>query len=216
MLTRYRLALFVSSLAVGGALLACPHPDSVYEDFVDRVPDAKRIDMDSGCAAPIAPGDVNGRFLLGIQDRLLGTHVFRFIADVTLAPVAEGGQLTWTLTPLDRDTKEVVPGVTPVMVGPATVDMCAGFRLTKATFVIPARTSITTDATITNVVLTGSIRNPDLMCGTAAGTVTVPAGIAPLQDGPTTFAAIRVGPTDIGATLPDDVFDCPDMGADAL
>ena len=62
MFTRYRLALFVSSLAVGGALLACPHPDTVYDEFVDRSPVAVQADASTECPAEVDPADINGRF----------------------------------------------------------------------------------------------------------------------------------------------------------
>jgi hypothetical protein len=217
MLPRYRLALFMSSLAVGGALLACPHPDTVYDDFVNRVPDARSFSMDAGCAAPITPADINGTFLLGLNDTTFGSFVFRFIAQVTFTPVGEGGMITWTLTPLDRDTGEVVPPGTMISVGPATVGQCADFRLTAATLNIPGRASVSSDATLSNVVLSGQILDTDRACGRVSGMVTTPAGVPNLESGDgTTFGIIRIAPGTVGAALPDPFIACPESGADAL
>jgi hypothetical protein len=224
MLTRYRLALFVSSLAVGGALLACPHPDSVYEDFVNRVPDARAMNnSDAGCVDPIVPADVNGHFFLGLNDKNFGAFVFRFVVDVTFTPVAEGGMLTWVITPLGRDDGLIVRDnggnpVPAVTVGPIAVGRCADFRLTKATFMIPGAATVSgSDATLSNVVLNGSIKDSDLMCGFATGQVTQPTGIPDLESGEgTSFGLVRIAPGTEGNALPPAVIACPDTGADAL
>jgi hypothetical protein len=201
MFTRYRLALFVSSLAVGGALLACPHPDTVYDEFVERSPVAVQVDASNECPMEVEPADINGHFLLGLNDTTFGDFVFRFAVDVVFTPVADGGMVTWTLTPLNKTNGQPVPDVDPIVVGPAVVSgPCAAFKLMKTTLEIPAAASVSSDATLSNVVLSGQIRSADLVCGTVTGQVSSPAGVPDLESGEgTSFALTRIA---VGAPIP--------------
>jgi len=216
MFTRYRLAILVSSLAVGGALLACPNPQERFDEFVDRVPDAGGNNQDGGCANPIVPGDVNGHFLFGLQDSAFGAFVFRFLADVTFTPVAEGGTLNITLTPLNAMTGELIPGAATIPLSAAVVGRCADFTSTKAMLFIPREASVSAEATLGNVRIEGFIRGADLLCGRVSGTVISPTGIPNLEDGDgTTFGSTRIAPGTIGGALPAAITRCPAQTNDA-
>ncbi|HET6584508.1 MAG TPA: hypothetical protein VFG69_13695 [Nannocystaceae bacterium] len=206
---------FVLGLATT-PLAGCPKPEEKYENFLDETKDeredAANMKMDVGGSL----ADVNGFFLFALAATINPPTPLQFYTEVTFEPLADGtgGTMQLSMQPLALDQGQVTTPRTPIgdklEIADVMVDGSGAFMVvaTEDLMVPGAANPITGgDIVVQDLVLTGSIQNEDIMCGSVTGLVTAPIM---LDLAGSTFAAERVTAIDM---LPTTVLGaCPKGG----
>lgn len=168
-------------------MIGCADPGARFGEFQDRVIDGSVSTIDASELDEIP--DVTGVFLLAADPAPFPGSLLRFKATSTLTKSADSVTIQLDFQPLDRMTGEPVGDLILTTPRTAEVSTTGEFQV-RAQGVVPgpANAISGTPATIDLMVM-GTIRNEDYLCGILNGAV-----VAPLQldlDG-STFGAIRI------------------------
>jgi hypothetical protein len=213
---RSLLAAGVALFVVVFAALAggCTDPSARFNEFDDRVPLPTVPDGGPDAMALDMLPDVTGEFLLSMSVNISPTTPIQFRMENVLTQHPDGtGELDTTITALTADAARVPVG-NPFIVNDIPVAVTGEFMFTGTDVMIPGEANpITGSDIVADVVLTGQLRSPDLLCGDLGGMVKMPLTLA-LSPG-SFFGGIRVTPGATGAQLPDPVSSCPVETPDA-
>lgn len=207
MLSRIRRAALLSTISVMPLLVGCPDPQSRYDDFANRVPDAPIVIMIDAPKLSTIP-DITGTYLYSIFVSLFPQAApLESIATVqfhgaTTPPTADIHiqWLTYTDHMLISELQADYPG--------QTVDDTGTFTVSVPSLTIPAAAGfLGSDTTAQNVMIVGTIKTKDFFCGTVDGTA-LTASLAG-----STFGVVRVAPGTVGTALPAPLVSCADQPA---
>jgi len=219
MMTSHK-TLFGSSVVVllgcGLSSFGCAKPDEQFNKFDERVLDAGKRDIASGCNGGAIP-DVNGEFYFSLSPVVAQESFLELIATTELDLTVDPAQLTLTLQPLcsqaDQCTVGQPVGATSV-IPDITVDSECSFTVDIPSIIIPGGANTLSGAEIDgNLELIGNLQSDDFYCGVVNGIATV--GGAPIPIDNSTFGAVRITPGTLGDALPTAIAICPDATPDA-
>src|SRR5262249_12312672 len=192
MLSSNRRAAKLSTISVLLALAGCPDPQTRYNEFATRVPDAPVVVMIDAPVVIEIP-DITGTFLYSIFVSLFPQaapleSIATVVVHMNTNPVTADIHIQWlTYTdhvPIDRLQADY-PG--------QTVDTTGTFTVHVPSLTIPGNAGfLGSDTTATDVTLVGMIKTTDFFCGTVDGT----ALTASLSG--STFGALRIPPGQSG------------------
>jgi hypothetical protein len=206
------------------SLIGCIKPGDRFDQFEQRVVDASQVvnscsEASARRTGPLgAIADVTGDALLAAEVTLAPGSILQFrctldltdgdpgVLDMSCQPldvdvgVGGGGPRTDVGAPLGQENVGVgvdgtycatffgdIPGqANPISGSPITIDPEVGFKLA------------------------GTIRTPDLSCGTLEGAIVEPF-VSPVSG---TFAMVRAPTGAMGDDLPEPVVACPDTGGE--
>lgn len=197
-------SLSLAALLALPLLGGCPHPSQTFDDFVERYPEAKIVDM---AQAPSSAFDVGGPFLLSLSTVIdpgkplvfLMTNTFTANADGTASIDMSIQPLT--VTDVDNNKKpDRKPSGNPIIAKGVAVDKTGNFSVDLGVQTVAGDTNPISGSDITSSLkLVGSIRSKDRMCGSLEGMLMKPF---PADIKGSTFGAVRVDPAMMGEALP--------------
>lgn len=182
-----------TTLVLAFAATACISPESRFDEFNDRVIDAAVVEVIDGSPIEEIP-DITGHFYMGMAPVIAPTEPFKVHVEHDMTYVGQDrARMDIVSQPLDHD--DYVPVGNPVTTMNVMIDNAGQFEAPFAGAIDGRANSISGSALQVELILHGTIKSADLVCGTVTG---VETNLDLVLDG-TTFAAIRFDP----ATLPD-------------
>ena len=149
--------------------------------------------------------EISGTYLLAVAASISPATPLQYIATVTYNPEldAMGIELQALSLDIGQTTTPREPVGAPGYLDGVPVSIGGGFTLDLSGIEVPGAANPITGSDIVagDLVLQGTVRTPDLWCGTASGAITVPADIDLTGS---TFAAVRIQATD-PASLPTEI-----------
>ncbi len=190
-------------------LAGCPNPAEKFEDFENRIPDAGQVITFDAPPLTNIP-DVNGTFLMGFKIHFVPQPI-QLVATVVMTPITEtSAELDMTLRFLTTGDRQITGD--PLVFENIAVGETGEFEIDVGDLAIPSAANPTgSNATAEDVVLFGSIKSTDRVCGTIDGMVTMPVALplCPSAQVCSTFGQIRVQAGQTGDQLPQPEINCP-------
>lgn len=208
-----RLSWGAAGAIIALAACACTDPGANFNDFVSRVPDARRpVDAPFLTSIP----DVSGRFFLAVASVVDVDQPLYFISENTMTAKPDGtAVIDVHITPLNFATLQPVTGGTPLGDTGLPVSIAGHFEYTQNMITIASEANpfSSSDLVADPLTFSATIRSADFYCGDVSGMLTSPLSLS--LDG-STFGAVRVPDGAIGDQLPDPVSACgPEFTPDA-
>ncbi len=206
----------------GAAILAicasgCPDPAKSFSDFDKRVIDAGKTVVGTACGGELP--DISGEFYLQLDPSGIAPGaLLEFIATTVLDKTVDPAVLALTLQPLCVQAGQCTvkqPVGDPFTVMNIEVNQQCQFVTDIVGIPVPGGANAITGADLVgNLLMTGSIIDPDLFCGAIDGEAVVGSTVVPVNG--STFGAVRITPGTLGDSLPEGEFRCRmDAPADA-
>lgn len=211
MASRRTVAVCLALLGGLVTLSGCPDPQGSFDEFGKRYDkingggsSSASTGVGGGCSAPMA-GELDGDFLFSLSAKLKPKKAIALLMKVTTTD--SGGTLMMGLeaTPLSG-MDHMTPVDAPITIAPFAINADGSFDASLGTITVNGEANTITPGSdiVATVNLQGRLcaENPDFICGTVTGMVTMPIT---LDLAGSTFTMQRV--TDM-STLPFPMLDC--------
>lgn len=205
------LKALLATTIVGAYLSAgCVDPAEKFSEFDNRVYDAAKSVVATGCPGGVVP-DVSGEFFLSLSPAPSPESLLKLIITTEIDLTTDPALLSLTFQPLcvqeDQCTVGQPIGDPHVETGIEVSNECS-FELDIPSIIIPGGGNALSGAEIDGELqLLGNLQSEDFYCGIVNGIAN--AGGIPVPIDNSTFGAVRITPGTLGDDLPTPVPACP-------